>query len=68
MRAKLAKEYEDAKDEPNDITTLLNFCDQFSTNVSLRKRSQIHGPPSEPRRMTSILFTTLDGLLLVAYT
>lgn len=45
LRAKLAKVYEDGKDDPNDMATLEEFCDQFSTNVSLRRTGHTGTPP-----------------------
>lgn len=35
LRANLDKVYEDAKDEPNDVTIVSSFCDQFLEKVSL---------------------------------
>lgn len=40
LRAKLGKVYEDAKEDPDDVTTVSSFYDQFLEKASLRRYSQ----------------------------
>lgn len=40
LRAAMSKAYEDAKEDPNDIKTLLHLIEQFLEKVSLRRASQ----------------------------
>lgn len=42
LRAKVSRDYEDAKDGRNDASLLGEFYDQFSKRVSLRKGTEAH--------------------------
>lgn len=41
LRAKLGKVYEDAKEDPADVTIVSSFCDQFLEKASLRRYGQM---------------------------
>lgn len=49
----MSKVYEDTKDDPNDVSTLINFCDQFSRVLVESQPIQIY-LVSESRRFSRV--------------